>query len=69
MKDITVWECWTKQPDASYVWEHNHIEDGHAQGDFPKPVVDVPGQRGWKNFKWRRSHGYLDEKGVVQLTA
>ena len=69
MKPITIWLCWTKQKNGSHEWEHNHIEDGHVEGDFPKPVVDVPGQKGWKNFKWSKMHAYLDDKGVVQLSA
>jgi hypothetical protein len=58
-KAITVWSVY--RDDA---YHHNHIEDGHVDGD--KPVPRFPSQRGWTSRGWRKTFAYLVDGKVVR---
>ena len=62
MQPVTRWEVWD---DEAEDWQHNHIEDGHIEGDAPEGRF--PSQSGWKKRKWRKSFGHLDERHVLIL--
>ena len=60
MQPLTVWEVWDEDHKG---WQHNHIEDGHVEGDTPTPRF--ASQSGWKKRKWRKSFAHLDDRDVV----
>ena len=71
MNKITVWTLKTKiiEKDSagnaveSFVWLHNHIEDGHIEAD--KPTVKFPEQNGWKGGTWRKEFAHLDDHNKI----
>lgn len=60
MKAITVWERFNQE---SQQWEHNHIEDGHIEGE--KPVGTESQTKGWSKGTWTREHKHLDNNKVI----
>lgn len=61
---ITVWERFNKRDDGRWIWEHNHIEDGHCNADTPTPKFSNQA-KDWKNGKWRKFFCYLNELNIV----
>ncbi|MDF2534116.1 MAG: hypothetical protein K0R18_273 [Bacillales bacterium] len=60
MKPITVWEVAKGNDVIEY--EHNHIEDGHVDGEYPLPLKpEFTNQKSWKNFSWRKTFAHLDK--------
>lgn len=67
-RPVTKWERWRepRPDDGTHViipgrWVHNHIENGHVQGDRPKPV-DASSKlqtESWADGEWRFTHGFL----------
>ena len=55
--DITIWRRWDEQLKKR---EHNHIEQGKAEGD--KPV----GNKHWEKGKWQKSYGKLINGVVIE---
>lgn len=64
MKQITIWYMITDDGNKKL----NHIENGWAVGDYPKPKSkDFVNQKAWKNMKWEGKYGYLtDDFKVVK---
>lgn len=61
---MTRWEVWDDDDDVKD-WRHNHIDNGHADGDAPTPKF--PSQAGWAKRKWRKTLGHLDDAHVLHL--
>ena len=60
---ITTWHLWN--PKFS-IWEMNHIENGHAQGDYPLPKsLEFTLQKGWRSGKWQKKHCFLQDGKVI----
>lgn len=60
MEPVTLWE----RKNARGEWEHNHLSDGHEQGE--RPVPKHPNHvRAWRGGEWRRRHAWLNSLGVV----
>lgn len=63
MKIVTAWSVWNAKHNT---WEHNHIEDGYANGDIPGS--DNPAQvKAWKQQKWKKTFGYLNDENVMVI--
>ena len=61
MKEITVWK---KLNNTTKIFEHNHIEDGHMNGD--KPIGKYPNQtKGWSSETWYKIFAFLDENNKI----
>jgi hypothetical protein len=58
MKSITLWKCKNREG----IYEHNHIEDGHVDGD--KPKLRFPSQSLWKNGEWIKIHCWIKD-GII----
>lgn len=66
MKKITIWERLIIDKEKNIKeFRHNHIEDGHVEGD--KPIPKFKSQNGWKSYIWRKTFGYL--KGTTVCKA
>jgi len=73
MDKITIWEkyCYEKDKDGKIVKttiEHNHIEFGWVDGDYPMPLgngEDFVKQKNWKNSKWVKKLGYMENNKVI----
>jgi len=60
VKIVTSWETWSEKHQA---WEHNHLEDGYSELDVP---VGDPGQtKAWKQKKWKKTFGYLNDENKL----
>jgi hypothetical protein len=64
MEPVTRWEVWDDDEDVKD-WRHNHIDHGHADGEFPTPKF--LSQAGWTKGKWRKGLGHLDDAHVLHL--
>lgn len=64
MKPITIWSTVSKDGKI----KHNHIQDGHVQGDYPEPLYSqFTNQKAWKNIRWKSEFAYLtDDNKVVR---
>ena len=64
---VTLWHRRDKDKDGNYVWNFNHLEDGHCLNDEPTPKF--PSQKtAWAGCKWRAEHAQLVDNKVVHLT-
>lgn len=59
-KLITVWK---KYNDNRKQYEHNHICDGHVDGDIPIGTKEQ--NKNWNKSKWIKIHCYLDQQHKV----
>jgi hypothetical protein len=64
VKPVTIWERWYKKPEPGK-YEHNHIEDGHSDRDFPKAITKEQHNSWIKADGWKSTHCYLDENNKV----
>lgn len=69
---VTAWyrREWDENLKA-HVFAFNHLEDGHAAGEYPEPKLDREGkpfasQSGWKKGVWRKEHRRLTAERVVE---
>lgn len=54
---------WYKCDDKGSEAKLNHIEDGWANGDYPKPKdTSYSNQEAWRKSDWERKYAYLDEQ-------
>ena len=60
MKKITVWYRFNFK---NKKWEHNHIETGHINNEYP--IGDKNQTKIWKNCKWKYEHRYLSINSEV----
>jgi hypothetical protein len=55
---ITLWYKWIKDKKGNYLWDFNHLEDGHCLNDTPTPKF--PNQKAaWSGCKWQAEHAQL----------
>lgn len=59
MNPITIWQRLNEKNE----YEHNHIEDGHCESNFP--TIKFDSQKGWKNGKWNK-HFALLNNGIIE---
>ena len=64
IKLATLWYRWIRGEKGNWLWEFNHLEDGHCQGNNPTPKVPLHNQI-WKGGKWGKSHIQLNGTGNV----
>lgn len=60
---ITPITLWSRKNERG-VFEHNHLEDGHAVCQMPAPKHPTH-IRAWAGGEWRKTHALLDA-GVVK---
>ena len=60
MKPITVWRRFNPKTQE---FEHNHIQDGHVDGDIPHGTRKQNAI--WHRAKWQKVFGYLDANHKV----
>lgn len=62
MQKFTIWERWNFKTNS---FEHNHIEEGWIEEDFPKPIskLQIDSWRGatWNNKKAMLINGRIEE--------
>jgi hypothetical protein len=59
IKLATLWYRWVKTDKGAWVWDFNHLEDGHCQNDLPTPKMPIHNQT-WKGGKWAKAHVQLN---------
>ena len=65
-KPIAIWERYYRATEtAPSRYEHNHIEDGHTELDYPKPMCNEQMKAWYGADGWRKTHAYLDEGNHV----
>ena len=64
-KPITIWEKYNQKKGR---YEHNHIEDGHVNGDVPLARTEDQ-KTAWDNTYWRRKFGYIENGKTTQKEA
>jgi len=52
---------WTRRIDR--IWAHNHIQNGHVEGD--KPTGEPHQTANWAKGEWKKEHKYLVDNKVV----
>ena len=63
MKPITTWKRFNEDTQK---WSHNHIEDGHIEGDqYLKPVGSESQTANWSKGTWIHEHKHLHDNKVV----
>jgi len=77
-QEITIWtrvtpikkDSKTKKILLPATVEHNHIELGWSDKLYPVSVVgDSKVQQDWKNLRWMKSYGYLENNKVIEIPA
>jgi hypothetical protein len=61
---VTIWYRLNRDKAGNEVFEHNHIENGHCEGD--KPTPKHPSHSAWARSKWRKEHAVLTSAGTIE---
>lgn len=67
VKMITLWYKYTDKGNKVAVF--NHIENGHVDGESPKPKdKSYTNQKAWEKSEWKKQFAYIDQQYQVWNT-